>query len=138
MRVGRGKPYNALYRGTVTQINCKDGDLIKRGSVIAYLMPTDNKGRSLTGGSSGPVSAPFDGVIRLYIEQGSQFGQSELLFHIEYADADHSNTEKLLDYLDEADRLLRNPSMLSTAFGIERTPRPFREMFGSEMAIDAM
>lgn len=71
MRVGWGKLYNALYRGTVTRIDCKDGDLIKRGAEITYLMATDNKGRSLTGGSSGPVHAPFDGVIRLYIEQGS-------------------------------------------------------------------
>lgn len=124
MRVGWGKPYNALYRGTVTRINCKDGDAIKRGSVIAHLMRAD--------GASGPVNAPFDGVIRLYIEQGSQFDQSELLFHIEYADADHSETEPLADYLHDAEAILLRPDLTSMAFGLEPTPYPLRQMLGGQ------
>jgi hypothetical protein len=89
-----------------------DGDRVRDKSVIATIMPTDDHGRSLTGGASGPIHAPFDGVVRLYVEQESQFDQGEILFHIEYANSDHDHTDELPDNLKEAERILQHPDML--------------------------
>jgi hypothetical protein len=134
MRVGTGKPYRALYRGTVIKLSVPDGGHVPGRSVIATTMPVDDRGRSLTGGTSAPIHAPFDGVVRLYIEQGSQFDQGETLFHIEYADADHDHTDELPDYLKEAEKILQHPDMLSRSFGIVGTLRPLREMLSADDA----
>jgi hypothetical protein len=134
MRVGMGKPYRALYRGTVTQLNVLDRERVRDKSVIATIMPTDDQGRSLTGGRSGPIYAPFDGVVRLYIEEGSQFDHGETLFHVEYASADHDHTDELPDYLKQAEVILQHPDMLSTSFGIGSTCLPLREMLSADNA----
>lgn len=138
MRVGWGKPYNALYQGCVTELHVRDGDEVRQGAVIAYTMRTDDRGRPAYNGKGAPINTPFKGVVRLYIEQGSRFDQGELLFHLEYADADHSKTESLPDYLQQAEKILMNPDMLSMTYGIERTPRPLRQMFDSELSDEAM
>ncbi|HKC66298.1 MAG TPA: hypothetical protein VKB86_21830 [Pyrinomonadaceae bacterium] len=78
-----GKTYRALHRGTVTSLNVQDGDYIRGGTVVAKTMWTDERGRSLTGGMSTPIKAPFDCVVRLFVKVGDQFDENEPLFHVE-------------------------------------------------------
>ena len=78
-----GKTYRALHCGTVTDLNVQDGDFVQEGSVIAKTMWTDERGRSLTGGMSAPINAPFDCIVRVFVKVGYQFDKDEPLFHVE-------------------------------------------------------
>jgi biotin carboxyl carrier protein len=78
-----GKTYRAMHSGTVTQLNVADGEYISAGTVVARTMWTDERGRSLTGGSSAPIKAPINGVVRVFVPLGTQFEQNQPLFSME-------------------------------------------------------
>jgi hypothetical protein len=50
---------------------------------IARLEWTDERGKSLTGGTSVPINAPFNGLVQVFTSENKQFAQNEPLFRID-------------------------------------------------------
>ena len=77
-----GRTYTAMHYGTVMELRVNDGDLVKQGQLIAKTMWTDERGRSLTGGTTVSIKAPIDGRVRIYVMQGGRFRERQPLFDI--------------------------------------------------------
>jgi pyruvate/2-oxoglutarate dehydrogenase complex dihydrolipoamide acyltransferase (E2) component len=77
-----GKTYKAMHDGTVMELRVRAGDFVEAGDVIAKTMWTDERGRSLTGGTTVSIKAPVRGTVSLYVMQGGRFQERQPLFHI--------------------------------------------------------
>ena len=75
--------YRAMWPGKATELNVSDGAYVGRNNVIARLMWTDERGKSVTGGTDVPIKAPFDGYVHLFPAVHRVFAQDEPLFRID-------------------------------------------------------
>ena len=75
--------YRALWPGKVTELNCSTGSYIGKGNLVAQLMWTDKNGKSVTGGTTAPIHAPFSGVMQVFLDQGDQFDEGDPIFKID-------------------------------------------------------
>jgi hypothetical protein len=75
--------YRAMHRGKVTELNASNGAYVPKGYVIARTMWTDERGKSVTGGTAAPINAPFNGIVQVFIEQNSMFDENQPLFRID-------------------------------------------------------
>ena len=76
-----GRTYKAMHDGTVMELRVKDGDLVQQGQLIATMW-TDERGRSLTSGTTVSIKAPIEGKVRIYVMQGGRFRERQPLFDI--------------------------------------------------------
>ena len=77
-----GKMYTALYDGTVTALRVQPDNVVEQGDPIAEIMWTDERGRSLTGGTTVLIRAPIPGKVRIYVFQGGRFRKGQPVFQV--------------------------------------------------------
>src|SRR5450755_1175521 len=73
--------YRAMFSGKLVELNASTGAYVSRGSVIAKVVWTDERGRPA--GDSVAITAPADGTVETFVAANSQFLKGEPLFRVD-------------------------------------------------------
>ena len=94
--------YRAMFPGKLIELNASTGAYVLKGSLIAKVIWTDERGRPA--GDPVAITAPADGTVEIFITANSQFLKGEPLFRFDpdAAPKERASGDDLRHVLDRA------------------------------------